>query len=53
MKDKEKIKNIIKDIEQLKKDGLLSLKDMEKITQKYNISLLQLMKIARYGKIGG
>ena len=48
----EKIKNIIKDIEKVEQDGMLSLGDMEKITKKYNISLLQLMTIARYKRIG-
>lgn len=48
----EKIKNIIKDIENVEQNGMLSLGDMEKITKKYNISLLQLMIIARYKRIG-
>lgn len=48
----EKIKNIIRDIEKVEQDGTLSLGDMEKIMEKYNITLLQVMTLARYGRKG-
>ena len=45
--DNNKIRDIINDIEKYEINGMLSLGDMDKICEKHNISLLQLMTISR------